>query len=668
MSSGRDISNDDLDNLLAHQADAALAAGNLPVAWHSHMRLANSTLVKLTRRAEALQLAEGDAGHGDTLALVAALESQVASIRKIAELAARGRGRPAASASAAAATQHAELAVPARSAASSQAPDRLLPLIQLSPLVHTLAAHSQQYASASALYRKMTAPGPSGEAQPPSLISIRRLLEDVKIEHSRVTETQAQMAKFETALITAFSAASLALHLAAISAPIFKAVDVRGEMAALGQGSPTSGSLSILDRIPRGLRRCLDWQQYLRNIAVAAVVTATPDRVFGPHPPRAREPPPTAAHAQAAALDTVVATALQLVHVYHDLASAAALVAALESAAVRSLEGAWKLVLPLTNEHHAHLVGLLGAEQASDQAIVALAQIIGQHRALTSATAQALVAVPSVTHAIQHSVEIYAAYTLGTDPSGVATLTEHGARAFQDLVGLLCACQANKPFVPQLPIFAAATASSVGISLPAVQGPLPPAPQPLGALAPSNLALVHWLLTRVYHDDETLDAYSRRLHGGANADVIFIASDKPFWVQVAEATKQRALREAHLADEARARQQQQQQVLQPVSGVAERIDLLDSLDSLDFGSASETPAGDPLLKEHPPLLPVARLEEDELSIPPSPLPRAESSSAPPLPQASSAAPQPPLPDEAPSDGQPQLPPSLLARFEQLKRS
>ncbi|KAH6571734.1 hypothetical protein BASA61_002400 [Batrachochytrium salamandrivorans] len=494
------------DDILREQIESARAIGNLQISFHGHIRLANAVLVRLAARTQ--QLYEPGTSNSQTKALLADLDLLVAEIRQDVVLAEKvtTTHRPATS----------PLDLPDCSLPKSASScNRFLPMLPLSSLTRKLAASAQRYHVANAKYQQ-TSHAPAGD--PSSLTVMRKLLEDTNIERDRLTQIQAQMDTIATSSITAFSAANLALHMASVSVDLFSSIPIQLELQ----------SLASFESVGDHTRHCLDWHQYLKHMAISAIVLCTSNSVFGDltiNRPGALDPP-TNDHARAAAIENIVSTICHLTYVYRNLECSTALLEALQCPSVQHLRKSWKLVRPEILDQYTHFVDLLGYEGLLDL----LSEMIVSHQHATSLQPLALdstsnifvVAVPCMHHAVAALVDMRNAF--GTDSSGLSTLSEMGTQKMQDILSLMHACQSNSPYSPshisstgKVPV-PSSIAQPIPTPMPKMDIPLPLSPKSLSNLPAPNEALTHWLLTRVYHDMSVLQAHSFKFCSGVDGD------------------------------------------------------------------------------------------------------------------------------------------------------
>ncbi|KAI8922721.1 hypothetical protein BC831DRAFT_474667 [Entophlyctis helioformis] len=536
-------------------------------ALHAHIRATNEALVRLAALASqpSVDLATSSLGkaqaRAEMLALVDAIESHVHRLRDFTD-SATTLGTPQAA-------QGLSSSAPVSSSAAPplqhQPP---IPMLALSPLTRKLAVHTQSLVDARSRYQAAVAPDQPADAEPVPLAAIRRLLEDVQIAQARLADVQTVIDRYAATPITMFQPASLAAHIAFVSVRLFASISIPSEL----------GHLPSLGRVGDCTKHCLDWHEYLRSIATTAVLTTDVNSVFGPPPPNAKDLP-TAAHAHAAALETLVSTALHLTYVYRDLEAATAILAALASQPIARLSRSWSFVQPTTLAVFAHLSHMLGIGTPDHHHCVldVLSGMVLHHGtggqplhsdpSSSNATLSAvpvLLAVPSMRAIVSSIIDIYDAYTVSTDPStGHATLSDYGAQSLQGIIGLVKACQSNAPYsgpdqsghldgdgamspsaAPRIasPLSPTHQERKTAAPMPKLDQPLPVPPKSLWTLQAPNDALTHWLLTRVYHGDvelwhksmELMDSRGGPGDHGARMD----EAENAFWLSVTEARQQ----------------------------------------------------------------------------------------------------------------------------------
>ncbi|EGF78583.1 hypothetical protein BATDEDRAFT_26730 [Batrachochytrium dendrobatidis JAM81] len=519
------VKQDEHQKLLMMQADEARKTGNIHISFRHHIQLAGQVLARLEERTDRLY--ETGTSQQQTLTLMNNLDSQIAEIYKDLQLAV---STPESTAS--------------KDCRSGFTTDMLVPMLPLSPLTKRLALSAQLYHHADSQYKQSVAPSSATILPPAPLASVRRMLEDVNIGRDKLQQLQSLMDSVATVPITAFSPATLSLHMAFISVELFSKIPIFLELQSVA--GPES--------VKEFTRRSMDWHQYICHLAISAIVLSTPESIFG-NQTRSNSGhtlPPTADHARAAAIETIVTTMCYSTYVYRDLETATALLEALQSKPILCLKSSWALLKKQVMDQYMHMSDLLhhdGLMELTTEIVISHQQRSGIHAidGNSSANNVSVIVVPCMHYLVENLIEIRNEF--GTDSSAMPKLSHIGSQRLENMINLANACQSNSLYLnlqqPSLLVKDTLTATGVtGSASSAVYKmdlSMPSAPVFLSGICASNETLLHWLLTRVYHDMSALDAQSRRCcsdptdfdhRGGGQSPTL--------WTQIAYAHQQLA--------------------------------------------------------------------------------------------------------------------------------
>ncbi|KAJ3102346.1 hypothetical protein HDU97_000627 [Phlyctochytrium planicorne] len=390
-----------------------------------------------------------------------------------------------------------------------------LPIIPLSPLsiamqfaVRDFKASRDQYAVASA----------TSTSNPDTLSKLRRLLEDVRIAETRVNSLKQAMEvgitgdpfshvsstptsiegatggaplSFTSRGWTVWSSEGIARQIAATNARLFLRVPLLNPaMLNVDAWDRCTASLSVDGAYLYGtIRPCLDFARYLERVVVGSVLSATqPTHYVSGRPAsiysntNANSAPtlsesavkaPVAAPARAQTIQAIVAVAYILIHTYHDLNGAVALLRGLLDPRILRLRKTWELVTVTCKDvlkrleemlfgkcfeawsPAASLAHVAALDEASTEVIGLVAELLDHHYVGGGVT----VLVPYLEPFIKEIEDLKKSYTVARDgaamaatpgavgvPSMPATvLSDVGQRAVEDVFSILKRCRGYGP-------------------------------------------------------------------------------------------------------------------------------------------------------------------------------------------------------------------------------
>ncbi|RKO90644.1 hypothetical protein BDK51DRAFT_32229 [Blyttiomyces helicus] len=341
-----------------------------------------------------------------------------------------------------------------------------LPLIPLSALTRELMSFSYRHAVAQARY--VAAQRRQAE---PDLSVLRRLLEDVRIQETKIQELNKLSHSVMSVPLCHWRSEELALQIAIVNADLFSKVCPRQDLVDHAN-SPA-------------IRACLAFKDYLERIILHGILLAPVEQVPDASLDRAG--------AQALAVTIAISTADILLSVYRDLNGFCAILEALLSPEFTRLRGAWERVPQKAKEALRHLESLVMTGSGQDHMDL-IADLLEQHHT----GGGVLTVIPNLDPLRDEIDDINAAYVAGRRGKEVV-LSDIGARAQEKVISLVERCQG----VGTREGDNAATPLAAGKKPAPTQRPVG-SPDDLASLGIGSLSLGHWLLTRVFWSRDDL--------------------------------------------------------------------------------------------------------------------------------------------------------------------
>ncbi|KNC96231.1 uncharacterized protein SPPG_08385 [Spizellomyces punctatus DAOM BR117] len=448
----------DIVDSLRSNAASLYTEGKFKDAYNTYLRAANAALVTLANG--VTWAGEDVTAKPDTTSDLFRLTQQCLTR---AEEIVKSRHLFTVRSSTAPPLSSASVAQSAHSPQSIPFPERV-PLIPISPLTNQHALHAYQLSVAERRYAAAT----SAEDQP-ALSTMRRLVEDVRIQRAKVQELQKLADSVATPPMISWKAEAVALQIAIIDVSLFSKIRVRDDLWHRESEIGLNG------------RACVDFNKYLERIAIDAILSSKPTG--------ATHDGPTA---RADTIAFLVSVAHTLFYHYRDINGMCAILQALESPEIRRLRRTWDAIHAKTKEALRNLQSAIGAGTGNDH-LDLVAQVLEHHYC----GGGVLVAIPYLEPFIHDMQDLRNAYSAGVSGStGEAMMSDIGARALEEIFSIIELCQGVGRPDPGLGKVgrAAAGAASRSRENKAGNG----LPEDLSSLGTGNQGLAHWLLTRVY--------------------------------------------------------------------------------------------------------------------------------------------------------------------------
>ncbi|KAJ3290944.1 hypothetical protein HK104_006427 [Borealophlyctis nickersoniae] len=303
----------------------------------------------------------------------------------------------------------------------------------------------------------------------PSLASMRRFVEDLRIQKSKVQDLAGMIDSVVAVPLSHWQPEALALQVAIIDAALFAKVRPREDLVQHGDHHGA---------VPA----CIDFERYLSRVMVNAVVSSG-ER--GGAPPQQN-------------IAFAVTTAYLLLYVYRDLNGVSAILSALSSPEITRLHRVWEVVPSRTKDLLSSIKSVFASGSGLDH-VALLAELLRHHHR----GGGVMSVIPNLGPIVSEIEDINSAYMAGVQGDAVskgAVLSDIGARALEEVLITVQLCQGvGRPEALDLERVAAQSQGGGHLdNTSTTDSSMPKAPDDLNALGVGDLALEHWLLTRVY--------------------------------------------------------------------------------------------------------------------------------------------------------------------------
>ncbi|KAJ3087553.1 hypothetical protein HK102_010792 [Quaeritorhiza haematococci] len=410
------------------------------------------------------------------------------------------------------------------------------PLIPLSTLARHFVQHSQQLAVARARYvtfqnqHAAEDDNRSTTRRQSKLATLRRLIEDVQIQKSKVDDISEKIESVVVSPVTRWEPEELAMQITILDAALFSKVDPRANLNAIVQQDRT---------LPPELKACLDFHVYVERIMIDAILSqsryskklhSAKIAAAGTTHIEQRHASDLTSHAkpiqaQSLAIRHVIYTAFILFYVYRNISGFAALMKALNSPEIRRLGRSMENLPPKAKDLLKHLRSVFSPEfENSGREHMDLMTQILQHHFQGGGT---IAAIPWLHPFVSEVKDITNAYLAGHQivssdahipdnvqdaSSTTVVLSDIGARALEEVILILELCKGMGKLDLPPPQPSHGSSRTPSSSSPGSRGkdigtldvrnvvdrPLPRPPDDLQALGLGELPLEHWILTRVF--------------------------------------------------------------------------------------------------------------------------------------------------------------------------
>ncbi|KAG0167633.1 hypothetical protein DFQ28_005929 [Apophysomyces sp. BC1034] len=371
-----------------------------------------------------------------------------------------------------------------------------LPLIPLSPIAKSVIAYGNTLAHAT---EDLTE---AKQANPPvSLSTLRRLVEDVRVERSRIDKLTGQMYSVHAATAFHWDPDVLARQIAVVDCQLYANVALQKRW------------LCQQDKKQTNLGHLLDFHRYLTH-SFAHQLIYWAELTKG-RPPVQKVIP--LVHPKDNLVSHLVRVAYLLLHAYRDFSGLAAVMKALMLPEVRRLRKLWQLPSRI-KEMHRELICIVSSTNNYEAYHESLRNKIGLFARTGSekqhGSASAMIAVPWIQPHLLAIQSIVTAYTAGDHDEISHSIVDNidivlsapGARKLAIIVSILELCQHSSTtesadlLEDELGLTNTSNrrvSTMKPLHIDGLRSSIVPIPD-LNRLAPGDLLAHHWLVSRVY--------------------------------------------------------------------------------------------------------------------------------------------------------------------------
>ncbi|GAB5591027.1 hypothetical protein Unana1_05927 [Umbelopsis nana] len=354
--------------------------------------------------------------------------------------------------------------------------DRLLPLIPLSILTKNSLVTSQALQKA-----KSTLDAAKASTKSTSTEALRHLYENERIERTRLEALNEQIQSVQSVTAFKWDADTIARQIAIIDSQLFKQLQL-------------DNNLAFSDSRDNQLLYFTDFHRYLTsNFAHQLIYWAEVSRSTD-----ARNVDPPIQHRDSL-ISHLVRVAYLLLHVYRDFSGCFAIMKALSSREVRRIRRLWTQCPSRSKDLYKELVVLLSPANEyrsyRDTLVLKLNHFSSDPRSKEGM----MIAVPWLYPYLNQIRYIAREYTAGgqdrtLEDKSQRILSAPGAKKLSEVMAILRKCQSNSSSEWE-DVGARTMVKSVALN--GLRKIIDP-PLDVAALAPGNLGVYHWLVSRVY--------------------------------------------------------------------------------------------------------------------------------------------------------------------------
>ncbi|KAF9349875.1 hypothetical protein BGX26_011893 [Mortierella sp. AD094] len=375
-----------------------------------------------------------------------------------------------------------------------------IPMIPISPLTRQALLYS--YALSQVTQRfEQAKQGSSSQGSPSSsgsrdLASLRRLIEDVRIQRAKLDAVNVQIQSVSTSVITSWDPDMIARQITVIDTQLFKDVTIPKDLVRS-------------DRKTSAAQRCIDFETYVsHSVAHLLLLEWNASRQHSP----INSPASSKNHAPAPinAVAHMIKVANILLNVYRNFNGFMAVMRALTSPEIKRMHKSWSGIASKLKDSFKKLVQIY---QAHDSARCYREAIIQKLDAFQDVGKDAVVAIPWMRYHMDEVKSIINSYLTGhesTDGSGDVVLSAPGARKLSAVSALLMQCRTNengafdRQDVDANPSQSSANAKHrEAIQIDGLKMPLTPI-WDLTSLGTGDISLHHWILSRPFLNKQQL--------------------------------------------------------------------------------------------------------------------------------------------------------------------
>ncbi|KAF9207574.1 hypothetical protein BGZ49_000105 [Haplosporangium sp. Z 27] len=370
-----------------------------------------------------------------------------------------------------------------------------VPMIPISPLTrqallhsYTLSQVTQKFEQAKQGSSSQGSPSPSGSRD---LASLRRLIEDVRIQKAKLDAVNTQMQIVSASTITSWDPDMIARQITIIDTQLFKDVSVPKD-------------LTRSDRNTSSAQRCIDFEIYItHSVAHLLLLEWNTSRQQSPN----SSPVSSKNHAPAPinAVAHMIKVANILLNVCRNFNGFMAVMAALASPEIKRMHKLWSGVTSKTKDSFKKLVQIYLAQDYKRCYKEVLLQKLD---AFQDVGKDAIVAIPWMRYHMDDVKSIINSYLTGhesTDGLNNIVLSAPGARKLSTVSALLMQCRTNENSSQDVDGNSSSTNAKhrEALQIEGLKMPLTPI-WDLASLGSGDVSLQHWLLSRPFLNKQQL--------------------------------------------------------------------------------------------------------------------------------------------------------------------
>ncbi|KAF9436801.1 hypothetical protein BGZ76_002943 [Entomortierella beljakovae] len=375
-----------------------------------------------------------------------------------------------------------------------------VPMIPISPLTKQSLVNSYALSQVNQRLDQAkqgsSSQGASSASGTRDLAILRRLIEDIRIQKSKLDSVNALINSVSTSTVTSWDPDVIAKQLTVIDFQLFKDVSIPRDLVRA-------------DRKISAAQRCIDFETYVaHSVAHLLLLEWNSSRQQSP----TSSPASSKSHAAVPvnAVVHMIKVANILLNVYRNFNSFMAIMRALTSPEIKRMHKSWSGVNSKTKDSFKRLVQIY---QAKDSARCYREVLIQKLDAFQDVGKDAVVAIPWMRYHMDEVKSIINSYLTGYENSGGfknPILSAPGARKLSAVTELLTQCRTNefnsfdhqdrdeKPGQPS-----ANSKHREGVQIDGLKVPLAPI-WDLASLGSGDTALHHWLLSRPFLNKQQL--------------------------------------------------------------------------------------------------------------------------------------------------------------------
>ncbi|KAI8345396.1 hypothetical protein B0O80DRAFT_284773 [Mortierella sp. GBAus27b] len=372
-----------------------------------------------------------------------------------------------------------------------------VPLIPISPLTKQALQHSYSLSQATQKLEQAKQGSNSQENSSRELAYLRRLIEDVHIQKTRLDSVNTMIQSVASSTVTSWDPDLIARQLTIVDLQLFKEVAIPKDLVRADRNGTTR------------VQHCIDFEIYVAH-GIAHLLLA--DWNSSRQSPPANNSVTTKGHPHAPinAVAHMIRVAYILLHVYRNLNSFMAVMRALTSPEITRMHKSWTGVSFKVKELYRRMVHIYRAQEGELDYKETLLQKLD---AFQDVGKDAVVAIPWMRYHLDEVKSIVNSYLTGqnsADETGDVILSAPGARKLSAVSAMLTQCRTNEAsgfdrqdmddkFVQSR----THVKHREPVLVDGLKSPLTPILD-LNSLGSGDIALHHWLLSRPFLNKQQL--------------------------------------------------------------------------------------------------------------------------------------------------------------------